>query len=42
MQQGTQVAINNVANIPIAAAIVTSDSIFISKYDDEAHVLIKT
>ncbi|GAG47781.1 unnamed protein product, partial [marine sediment metagenome] len=33
---------NRVANIPMAIATVISDRIFISRYDDDAHVLIKT
>ena len=39
--QGTQIAMKRVANIPVAAAIVIPDCIFISRYDDDAHVLIK-
>ena len=41
MQQGSQTAMNRVTNIPITAAIVTSDCMSISRYDDEAQVLIK-
>jgi len=40
-QQGSQTAIKRVANIPVAAVIVITDCIFISRYDDDAHVLIK-
>jgi hypothetical protein len=42
MQQGSHIAMNKVANIPAAAPTVKSDCIFISRYDDEAHVLTKT
>jgi len=42
MQQGSQVARKSVANIPRITGMVISESIFISRYDDDAQVPIRT
>ena len=41
-QHGSQVARNSVANIPNTTPTVRSACIFMSRYDIDAHVLIKT